>query len=705
MFCPQCSYSMTDDSRFCPKCGYTIMVTGVVGSKLPTQYPAQNQSFDTVSAGSMVNAQASAQNGASPLLGESLIGATIDGKYQIQHLIGRGGMGAVYRARRLLIGDFVAIKILHKEQVADTQAVERFRREAQAAARLKHPNAVTIYDFGVSNDGLIYLVMEIVDGENLRTIIQQQGPLTPSATSEIIGQVCDALDESHRQNIVHRDLKPDNIVVSYVTNGLRVKVLDFGIAKMRDLSAAAGNLTQVGAVMGTPHYMSPEQCLGEELDGRSDIYSVGIVLYEMLSGMVPFNSPASTAVVIQHVTQPPPPLRSINASIPATVETAVHHALQKKREDRPQTAGALAQELRASLSGAQQASPQGYTNTNQSRPLAGTPADGSAPTMQFQTPAWVGHLETPTGQPPATPVGQRFLQSGMSMQAASVSQGKANRNLAKIIGAVLLLAIALGAAWWFMKGNKSGAKESKETVAAPTDITVPPGMVYVAGGEFFMGSDDGPISERPKHRVSVNPFMIDLYEVTCAEYKKFIAATGRQAPQDWSNSQYPIGAARQPVAGVTWDDANTYAAWAGKRLPTEEEWEYAARGTDSLRYPWGNEWKEGYANVDSSAIGHASDVGIHSSGVSPCGAFDMVGNVWEWTASRYEAYPGGQITDQKPGELRVIRGGCYESSKDTATTTIRLGWPARSVEANTNYKQTGFRCAKDAPDSKPVLTR
>ncbi|HEX7957015.1 MAG TPA: protein kinase, partial [Pyrinomonadaceae bacterium] len=203
------------------------------------------------------------------------------------------------------------------------------------------------YDFGVTEDGLVYLVMELVGGESLRRIIRERGPLTPSAAGEVMRQVCSALDEAHRQGIVHRDLKPDNIIVETAQQGLRVKVLDFGIAKLRD--TAASNLTQTGSVMGTPHYMSPEQCVGEELDSRSDIYSLGVVLFEMLCGTVPFNSPTSTAVVVQHVTQPPPSLRAVNMSIPDAVERVVRHALEKRREDRPQTAGALAAELDAAV--------------------------------------------------------------------------------------------------------------------------------------------------------------------------------------------------------------------------------------------------------------------------------------------------------------------------------------------------------------------
>jgi serine/threonine protein kinase len=277
---------------------------------------------------------------------DPLVGSTIVGKYKIDAIVGAGGMGAVYRATRLLIGDQVAVKILHAEQ-NDPKAADRFRREAQAAARLKHPNAVTIHDFGITDDGLQYLVMEFVDGQSLRQIIKEQGPLTPSAAAEICNQTCAALDEAHRGNIIHRDIKPDNIIINSTVTGLRVKVLDFGIAKLRD--DVASHLTQTGSVMGTPHYMSPEQCLGEELDSRADIYSMGIVLYEMLCGRVPFSSPVSTAVIVQHVNQLPQSLRTINTGISPQVEAAVFHALEKGREARPPTAGALAQELIAAV--------------------------------------------------------------------------------------------------------------------------------------------------------------------------------------------------------------------------------------------------------------------------------------------------------------------------------------------------------------------
>jgi serine/threonine protein kinase len=363
-----------------------------------------------------------------------LLGRSIDGRYRLDSILGLGGMGTVYRGTRLLIGDEVAIKVLHPDQVTVPQAAERFRREAQAAARLKHPNAVTVYDFGVSQDGLFYLVMELVEGESVRNIIRQRGPFTPSAAAEVIAQACAALDEAHRQGIIHRDIKPDNIMVHSGVGGLRVKVLDFGIAKLRDQSAS--NLTQTGSVMGTPHYMSPEQCIGEELDSRSDIYSLGVVLYEMLCGVVPFNSPTSTAVVVQHVNQPPPPLRAVNMSIPPAVEAVVMHALEKRREARPQTAGALAQELNAAVSGMPIRQP---TAPSFSQPVLPSSISGGLPTNSAGVIPTTVMPQTPSGSRAAMPANGTLFSSGAVTPAR-------NRSNPLLIALVVLAVVSVGAA-------------------------------------------------------------------------------------------------------------------------------------------------------------------------------------------------------------------------------------------------------------------
>jgi formylglycine-generating enzyme required for sulfatase activity len=268
----------------------------------------------------------------------------------------------------------------------------------------------------------------------------------------------------------------------------------------------------------------------------------------------------------------------------------------------------------------------------------------------------------------------------------------AKTNLLIGVALIVVLAGALAVGWW---ARRPGTEPPPEGGGQPPSggvetAAVPPRMAYVAGGEFMMGNASGDEYERPPHKVAVKAFYIDQYEVTCEEYAHFVKATGRTPPPGWRNGQYPAGAAQQPVTGVNWDDANAYAKWAGKRLPTEEEWEFAARGTDGRLYPWGQEWKVGMANASGASGGGLADVGTFK-GLSPSGAYDMVGNAWEWTASDLKPYPGGQLLEQEPRGLKVIRGGYWGSRITKATTTFRRGWPANGGD---DYANTGFRCVR-----------
>jgi eukaryotic-like serine/threonine-protein kinase len=323
MICPNCG-NVSEGKRSCEKCG-----AGWSPPLSPTA-PAPGESE------SPIRISPISETG-------DLTGRTLDHKYYLESKLGAGVMGAVYRARRLQIGDRVAVKVLHPDQVTDPQSSERFRREAQTAASLKHPNIIPIYDFGVSREGLNYLVMELVEGENLRHLIDRHGKIPEAEAVEIIRQICAALDEAHKQDVVHRDIKPENILAQKLPGGLQVKVLDFGISALRNVTAS--RLTRTGAAMRRPHYMSPEHCLGEELDRRSDIYSLGIVLFEMLTGVVPFDSPIPTALVVKQVYEPPPQPRALNPSISPAIEAVVLRALEKWRDARPQTAGEMARGL------------------------------------------------------------------------------------------------------------------------------------------------------------------------------------------------------------------------------------------------------------------------------------------------------------------------------------------------------------------------
>jgi formylglycine-generating enzyme required for sulfatase activity/serine/threonine protein kinase len=270
-----------------------------------------------------------------------------------------------------------------------------------------------------------------------------------------------------------------------------------------------------------------------------------------------------------------------------------------------------------------------------------------------------------------------------------------------------VLAIAAVGAWWIMKpapgtivdGDNNNSKPGNNsagggTVVGGSSQAVPDGMVMVPGGDFTMGRNDGEVAEQPEHRASVKAFFIDKTEVTNDEYKKFVDATSHKAPTTWKNGGYNSVDGHKPVTGVTWDDAQAYAAWANKRLPTEEEWEFAAKGTTGNIFPWGKTWIKDNANANGANKG-VVDVGKYK-GASPFGALDMAGNAWEWTATEFKPYDGGKVPPNLPsGELRTLRGGSFESSDRFATTTYRAGWPARGGQT---YDQTSFRCVRDVKE-------
>ena len=221
---------------------------------------------------------------------------------------------------------------------------------------------------------------------------------------------------------------------------------------------------------------------------------------------------------------------------------------------------------------------------------------------------------------------------------------------------------------------------------------VPEGMVLVPGGDFLMGSDDAEELSRPAHFVSLRPYFIDRTEVTNEQYRAFVEATGYDPPAMWKDGLLPVGQERFPVTGVTWYDAAAYAAWAGKRLPTEAEWEFAARGTEGRRYPWGDKWDASFANV-AEPSGGLRAVGEGMS--TPLGVFDMAGNAWEWTASDARPYPGGKEFPWSRLRMKIIRGGNFKSNAESSAATFR-GYYGASGEKD--YSSTSFRCMKDIQD-------
>lgn len=342
----------------------------------------------------------------SPPAGDPLIGRTIAGRFRVISKLGEG-MGAVYKAEQLKVNRLCAIKILSASFASDPDALARFNREAQMSSAFSHPHAVTIYDFGDDN-GLHYLAMEFVEGETLSSVLRREGPLPLARTLAIARQACAALDAAHRMNIVHRDLKPDNIMLSRRDDGDWVKILDFGIAKMAgDAPQRGQDLTQAGFVVGTPLYMSPEQLAGERLDPRSDIYSLAIIIYQMLTGQLPFAGDNMQSVMVKRLTEDPLPVWKVNprVAIPPGVEAALMRALQRHRDRRTPTVRDFIGELEAGCAAPGVAAP----GATQAQPAAGSTSPFAPGTSPFPgeeayqtTPGATPMASTPPPSPVAT---------------------------------------------------------------------------------------------------------------------------------------------------------------------------------------------------------------------------------------------------------------------------------------------------------------
>ncbi|HEU4933500.1 MAG TPA: serine/threonine-protein kinase [Pyrinomonadaceae bacterium] len=278
---------------------------------------------------------------------DPLVGRTLDEKYYVEERLGSGGMGKVYRARHLSMDRPVAIKFLHQRFSEDEAARLRLLTEARAAVALQHSNAVAVTDFGHTTEGWVYIVMELLEGRTLREIVSREAPLETARAMSIMLQASDAVAAAHQAGIIHRDLKPSNILITQSADQPAVvKVLDFGIAKFfvgNDDDESA--LDQSNTVIGTPRYMSPEQHNGSELTPATDVYSLGVILYEMLTSMVPFSGSTPAEIAQKHVNNPPHSPREVVAAIPEDVERIVLHALEKEPSDRPPNAAEFRREL------------------------------------------------------------------------------------------------------------------------------------------------------------------------------------------------------------------------------------------------------------------------------------------------------------------------------------------------------------------------
>ena len=435
----------------------------------------------------------------------SIVDTVLDGQYQMEALLGKGGMGAVYRARHILLGDRVAIKVLPPEVRNNAEWLRRFRREGQAARRFRHPNAVTVYDLRTATDGTIYMVMEYVEGHTLDHELKTRGRFTAKEAFEILTPIMSVLDTAHAMGVVHRDLKPENIMVGRPAEGGEpvVKLLDLGIAKMREIAGDNGGntaLTTAGQVLGTPYYMSPEQW-GEiprdgssEIDGRADIYSLGLVFYEMIAGRRCFSGNTLHELRREHVATKPRPLQELVPDVPRGFSEAIERAMAKDRGDRPPTASAFANELRAGLATTPVGGPaselaetvaiQGGVQTNadvnaptvitvdaaSTSPAAGRPAGTSDATVYEPAKHQPSRDNSATVVESASSVTIPQAPQPAPAVPVPVPASKSNAGIFIGVGVVFLLLLAVGVGgfllWNKSRSSSSGTNSANTSAAA-----------------------------------------------------------------------------------------------------------------------------------------------------------------------------------------------------------------------------------------------
>ncbi len=621
-------------------------------------------------------------------------------RYHIVESLGRGGMAEVYKAFDTRLERDVAVKVIRRNAFSpDTleRVLKRFDREAKSLAKLTHPNIVSLLDYGMHDD-FPFLVMEYLPGGNLK---QQLGKLMPwQQAAAILAPIADALAFAHGQGVLHRDVKPSNILI---TQSGQPMLSDFGIAKVLE-DDATQDLTTSGMGIGTPEYMAPEQFTTHAYDKRSDIYALGIVFYELVAGRTPFVADTPYAVAIKQATEPLPRLKGFAPGLPDKVDKVVIKALAKKPADR-------------------------YADMRQfSAALRQLGAEG----VQRMA------SEKPAAQPKASP----------APQTTPAKTG--NRGLligAGVVGTVLVLFAAyqlLGG-----KGNpptstprpndtKAPFAAAETTRVTPTHTVIPhpaitpaptlgvgssmvsPAdgmlMMYVPAGEFIMGTaKDEPFNnepdEFPQHTVYLDAYWIDSTEITNSMFSAFIDDVGSDLEQDfWGKGGWTLeeGYENHPAVNVSWESALAYCEWAGKRLPTEAEWEKAARGTDGRTTVWEDQSASActHFNYGNSCTNFNCDwcddfpttapVGFFPDGVSFFGALDMASNVMEWVADWYQTNYYSSSPERNPqgpetGTNRVLRGGYWNSRQGG------LRPASRNFLTPSNYNDyIGFRCAMDA---------
>ena len=625
-----------------------------------------------------------------------MINEILNNRYRITSLLGEGAMGEVYLAGDEQTGQQVAVKILASQLISKPELIERFKREAETLRKLDHPNIVKFLDT-FEYESQYVIVMEYLVGGSLHDLIKKESIPVEHARG-ITLELCDALIRSHHLNIIHRDIKPENVLV---TEDGKPKLADFGVARFSE----GTRMTRSGVQVGTPYYMSPEAWEGKTLDAQADIWSLGVMLFEMLSRQVPFDGDTGAVVMNKVLTTPPPDLKKLRAEVSPGLIKIISRMLTRDKKRRYQTMREVAVDLE-----------RGHPSNTSPALLskAGIFVAGAFLIAIIILGAGLGLNKFPPSSDTPT-----------STQEA-LSNPTQTESITTTIPATASLDIG-------------------STMTAVEDGMI---LVYVPAGNFVMGSspnlqadmlalckncDPASVTDQsPQRSISLGSFWMYRTEVTIGQFRKFVESEnyvtsaekkGSSIIFDTSTNQYisrpgvswskPDGNlidlhryADFAVTQVSWEDARSYCSWAGSRLPTEAEWEKAARSVDGRFFPWGNDIPNNqYLNFDLVNDGPVK-VMSYPAGITPFGAYDMAGNVWEWVNDRYaESYDPDETrnpTGARSGDGRVIRGGSWASELDIELVNIMTTFRAYARNDFTS-PIIGFRCARDEtiPISSP----
>ncbi len=705
MHCSYCRTVNPDDGLFCSACGRDLAPTS---NRKPVSDPI----------------------GAAATEFGLAAGTILLKRYRIQRQIGIGGMGRVYQAEDEALRLPVAIKVMRDILSRDAGSVARLKSEARHSMALTHPNIVRVHNFEEDGD-LKFLTMEFVDGESLAQLLAASDRFPEGEARRIAVEICRGLEHAHSKGIVHRDLKPGNVMLGKDGS---VKIADFGIARAcRDsVSRLTGALDS-----GTLLYMSPEQVMGET-SPQSDLYSLGVVLYELVTGDPPFYTGDITAQIRGKA---PKPIEGVSPAMNALVL----RCLEKQAADRFPTVAELCRELdgtaererqeallriqaeAAELSPARERShaakeprpPTEERKSAESAPRVGKPPDRGTPVSPVgsaddRLPQSTRGVETDIAAQERT---DKPEKKAAAWNRRSVSSRIVPWLVRLALGLAAVVLMVAGAYFvWAWHGGYVAAKDlpaiqrlkGEDPDPRPGDRWTSPGdgreMVWIPPGSFQMGTlsvlRSNGFSEL-KHTVRVERgFWMDVNEVTNADYQRFVYANpqwqkgraGQRLVDEeylklWNGFDYPPGKADHPVLCVSWHASRAYAQWAGKRLPTEAEWEYACRAGTQSEFWWGDTFADVFANNSHNTL----PVGDERRR-NPWGLYDMLGNAGEWTSSLSSDYPyrsdDGREDPEASGD-RVARGGFIHGHPTVLRSAVRLpGAPTYCTELH------GFRCAR-----------